>query len=61
MASSIGPFSYLMNWLVFTSSVLLAVAVAWSLALLRRIRDWRAGFVIAWLGAMLLLLVITFG
>ena len=50
-----------MNWLVFTSSVLLAVAVAWSLALLRRIRDWRAGFVIAWLGAMLLLLVITFG
>ncbi len=61
MAFSIGPFSYLMNWLVFTSSVLLAVAVAWSLALLRRIRDWRAGFVIAWLGAMLLLLVITFG
>jgi diguanylate cyclase (GGDEF)-like protein len=43
------------------SSILLTVAAVWSLILLNRLRDWRAGFVIACLAATISMLILTVG
>jgi diguanylate cyclase (GGDEF)-like protein len=48
-----------MNLVLLAASILLAAATGWSLALLQRLRDWRAVIVVLWLGAMLVLLSVT--
>ncbi len=50
-----------MRLVLLISSVLLVLAIGWSFGLLRRLRDWRAGVVIAWLAATMLLLVLALG
>jgi diguanylate cyclase (GGDEF)-like protein len=48
-----------MHPVLLSASFLLVIAIAWSFALLRRLRDWRALFVFAWLAASMLLLVLS--
>lgn len=51
----------MMQGALLSAVALLVIAVAWSFALLRRLRDWRAGLVIAWLAGSMLLLVLAIG
>jgi diguanylate cyclase (GGDEF)-like protein len=48
-----------MQPVLISASLLLLIAIVWSFALLRRLRDWRAAFVLAWLAASMLLLVLA--
>ncbi len=48
-----------MHFGLLSASILLTISAGWLVVLLRRIRDWRAGFVIAWLAATMVLMAVT--